>query len=126
MSDDDTPREPIACTLAADAFRERLAWIAELNRSALQNVRRDGARLILTYHPRARGAVSEMVRREQQCCAFLRFELDEGEQELVLAITAPEAASEAFDDLFGAFADLRPDDPPPGRAKLDLSPKVRR
>lgn len=34
--------EPIACTLGAGAYRERLAWIAELNRSALQSVRREG------------------------------------------------------------------------------------
>ncbi|HET9818949.1 MAG TPA: hypothetical protein VFP92_07300 [Rhodanobacteraceae bacterium] len=95
--------EPIACTLDAGAYRERLAWIAELNRSALQGVRREGARLTLTYDPGAIVAVHDMVRREQKCCAFLRFELNEDENKLTLTIAAPESAAYAFDALFDPF-----------------------
>lgn len=88
----EVPTEPIACTLGAGAYQERLAWIAELNRSALQSVQREGARLILAYDPRADERVREMVHREQECCAFLGFELNESEKRLTLIITAPEGA----------------------------------
>ncbi|AGK59729.1 hypothetical protein HYPDE_40303 [Hyphomicrobium denitrificans 1NES1] len=94
---------PIACTLGTGAYQERLVWIAELNRAALQSVRREGARLVLTYDPRAGARIREMVRREQECCAFLALELNEREKSLTLAITAPEAAHDALDALFNPF-----------------------
>lgn len=103
MSDHPPRTAPIACTLDTGAYRERLAWIAELNRSALQRVQREGARLILTYDPQASASVREMVRREQKCCAFLRFELHEDGGALTLAITAPEQAGAALDPLFDPF-----------------------
>lgn len=98
-----TRTEPIACTLGAGAYRERLAWLAELNQSALRHVLREGTQLILCYDLQAAGDVREMVRREQECCAFLDFTLVENERELTLAITAPEAAREALDTVFDPF-----------------------
>ncbi|TAN02449.1 MAG: hypothetical protein EPN36_16815 [Rhodanobacteraceae bacterium] len=103
MKAHESPTEPIACTLDADAHRERRAWIAELNRSALRGVRREGARLILTYDLQACGGVREMVHREQKCCAFLRFELHENENAVTLAITAPDRAGDTLDALFDPF-----------------------
>jgi hypothetical protein len=103
MKTHESREEPIACTLGTGAYRERLAWIGELNRSALQSARREGARLILAYDPRAAVRVREMIRREQECCAFLDFELNEDEKELTLAITAPEAATGTLDALFDPF-----------------------
>ena len=94
---------PIACTLGAGAYQERLAWIAELNRSELQSSRREGARLILTYGPGAGRRIREMMRREHECCAFLGFELNEDEKGLTLVITAPEAAWDALDAVFDPF-----------------------
>lgn len=99
----EVPIEPIACTLGAGAYQERLAWIAELNRSALQSVQREGVRLTLAYDRRVEERVREMVRREQECCAFLCFELNESEKRLTLVITAPEAARDALDGLFDPF-----------------------
>ena len=106
MTPNESPTEPIACTLGASAYRERLAWIAELNRSALQRVRREGARLILAYDPRVAARVREMMRRERECCVFLQFDLNEDEKELTLAITAPEAARDMLDALFDPFLAL--------------------
>jgi hypothetical protein len=103
MKAHEVPTELIACTLGAGAYRERLAWISELNRSALQSVQREGARLILLFDRRAGERVHEMVRREQECCAFLGFELNEGGNGLTLVITAPEAARDALDALFDPF-----------------------
>lgn len=103
MKTDESRREPIACTLGAGAYRERLASIAELNRSALKSVRREGVLLILTYDRQASGAIRELIRSEQECCAFLQFELSENEKELTLAITAPEPARDTLDALFDPF-----------------------
>ena len=97
------PPAPIACTLGAGAYQERLAWIAELNRSALRGAQRQGARLILTYDPRVATRVHEMVRREQECCAFLQFELNEGRSGLMVVITAPEPTRDALDAMFDPF-----------------------
>jgi hypothetical protein len=44
-----------------------------------------------------------MIRREQECCAFLDFELSENEKGLTLAITAPESVRDTVDALFGPF-----------------------
>jgi hypothetical protein len=102
MKTHETRAEPIACTLGPGAYRERLAWITALNRSAVRRVRREGARLVLAYDPVAGSSVREMVRRDQECCAFLDFKLIEDEKELTLVITAPETAREAlavFDPL---------------------------
>ena len=103
MKPHEAPTEPIACTLGAGAYRERLAWITELNRSALQSVQREGARLTLVYDRRAGERVREMVCRERECCAFLGFELNEDGNGLMLVITAPEAARDALDALFDPF-----------------------
>jgi hypothetical protein len=65
MNAQESPAQPIACTLAAGAYQERLAWIDELNQSALRGVHREGARLILAYDLRAAVRVREMIRREQ-------------------------------------------------------------
>jgi len=94
---------PIACTLAGGDYRERLAWIAELNRDALRAQRWDDLRLDLTYTPEAAPRVRDMVRREQACCAFLTFTLREDADATRLTIVAPEAAREGADVLFAPF-----------------------
>jgi hypothetical protein len=44
-----------------------------------------------------------MVAEERTCCAFLSFELHEHPDELLLTISAPEAARDVADELFGHF-----------------------
>ena len=94
---------PIACTLAPEAFKDRLAWIAALNKDALRKYERRDLVLELSYAPEARERVREMVRNEQACCAFLAFELREAGNEIRLTVTAPETAREAADALFEQF-----------------------
>lgn len=103
MNSRDTPDTPIACTLGAGAFEERLTQIAELNRFALKCIRREGERLTLVYDPRAAARVREMVRRERECCAFLKFRLNEDANGPVLVITAPESARDVLDAIFDPF-----------------------
>jgi len=95
--------EPIACTLAPSAYRDRLNWISVLTRDALRNYMRAGLTLELHYAAEARDRVREMVRNEQTCCAFLRFDVHHTANEVVVTITAPEAAREAADSLFEQF-----------------------
>jgi hypothetical protein len=64
---------------------------------------RDGLVLRLRYAARARDLVREMVRREQECCAFLRFDLEEDALAVRLTITAPEEARDTADMLFATF-----------------------
>jgi hypothetical protein len=99
---------PIACTLAPGAFKDRLAWIAALNKDALRKYARRDLVLELSYAREARERVHEMVRNEQACCAFLAFELHEAGNEIRLTVTAPERAREAADALFAQFVASAP------------------
>jgi hypothetical protein len=94
---------PIACTLQPGDHQARLAWIAELAREGLLDVSRDDLRLELKYAASVAGRVREMVRKEQQCCAFLRFDLSDIDEGVRLTITAPERTREVADALFEQF-----------------------
>ena len=99
-----TPDEaPIACTLGAGDFRERLAWIAALNADALRAVRLDGLTLELAYAPQALDRVRQLVRQEQACCAFLTFEVREEAEAIRVRIEAPETVRDAIDAVFAPF-----------------------
>lgn len=100
---------PIACTLTPGDQNERFAWIAALNRTALLRYTRNDLVLTLFYKPRAIGEVRELVQREQSCCAFLSFEIEERLGEIRLAITAPEATREAADLVFEQFVMTAPE-----------------
>lgn len=93
---------PIACTLTPVDYKTRLAWISDL-RDALRSQARRDLELELVYSADAAERVREMVRNEQDCCAFLTFDLDERPDEIRLTIRAPEGAREAVDMLFGQF-----------------------
>jgi hypothetical protein len=101
MTSSKTP--PIGCTLAPGDYYARLAWIAELTRDALLAFERRGFVLELRYALEAAGRVREMVRKEQACCAFLTFDLQETPREIRLTIRAPEDARGAIALLFGQF-----------------------
>lgn len=98
-----TEAQPIACTLAPGAYKDRIAWIGALTRDALLGHERRELVLDLRYAPDARDRVREMVRNEQACCSFLTFDLREEPNGIRLTITAPEAAREAADMLFEQF-----------------------
>jgi hypothetical protein len=94
---------PIACTLQPGSYQERIAWIVELARDGLRGVKREDLRLELRYAPHLASRVREMVGKEQECCAFLNFELTETGEDVRLTITAPERAREVADALFEQF-----------------------
>ena len=80
---------PIACTLTAGNFNDRIAWISELTHDGLRSHEQRGLVLDLRYAPEAAERVREMVSKEQECCAFLTFEMHENHDEIRLTITAP-------------------------------------
>src|SRR5919108_4713274 len=94
---------PIACTLQPGDYRARLEWIAELARDGLLGVSRDDLRLELRYARHVADRVREMVGKEESCCTFLSFELDETDASVRLTITAPERARDVADALFEPF-----------------------
>jgi hypothetical protein len=94
---------PIACTLQPADYRERIKVIAELARDGLLGVNREDLRLHLTYAPTVADRVRQIVRQEQQCCAFLHFEMSEIESGFSLTISAPESARDTAEFLFEQF-----------------------
>jgi hypothetical protein len=98
-----TEPPPIACTLGAGDFKDRVEWIRELSAKSLRGHHRDGLMLDLAYDRCAVADVHEFVRREQACCGFLRFEVREGADAVHSTITAPLEAESVADDLFAHF-----------------------
>jgi hypothetical protein len=94
---------PIARTRQSGSYQERLAWIAVLARDGLHAVNREDLRLELRYAPDVATRVREMVRKEQECCGFLNFDLTETEEDVRLTITAPQRARQVADMLFEQF-----------------------
>ena len=106
-------QQPIACTLTAGDLRDRLAWIAALNRDELRGYDHAGLMLRLRYSPQARQRVAELMRQEQACCAFLTFEMHEEPDAVTLTIKAPEEAQTTVDALFEAFLVAKEPSPQP-------------
>ncbi len=101
MPEDQTPA--IACTLQPGDFKDRLKWIAVLNAKHLIAQSRQGRILTLTFDTAGREAVQELARREQSCCAFLKFDTAEAEDKVTITITAPVDIADALDEVFAPF-----------------------
>jgi hypothetical protein len=111
---------PIACTLTPSDFKERVNWIRDLACESLLHVRREPLALHLIYDTSAADRVSEMVRKEEACCEFLRFDLREAASGIHLTITAPEEAREAANELFAHFTpELARSEVPPSRMQRE-------
>lgn len=95
-----TTAPPVACTLSAGDHSERLKWIAELNGSALLSYRQEGCFLELDYAPTAIESVRRFIRQEQECCAFLRFDLKETSLALRVTVEAPKDTPDAAAAIF--------------------------
>lgn len=94
---------PIACTLTPDAHAARTTSIAELNRAFLRAHHREERALTLVYAPDAAARVRELVRRERECCAFLRFDVAEASGSVTLRVEVPAEADEAAGALLAPF-----------------------
>lgn len=103
-STDEKADTPIACTLDASDFKARTGQIEELASRHLRDVVRGPLSIELTYAPEALPELRDLVQKEQECCAFLDFDLRDDRDAVRLKITAPERARDAVDTLFAHFA----------------------
>jgi hypothetical protein len=95
---------PIACTLTPGAMADRGEWLRRLgNESLIAGERRDGG-MDLRFDASAEDEVRKWVRAEEECCAFLSFELDRAGDELRLAVAGPPGAEPVLDGLLAALS----------------------
>lgn len=96
---------PIACSLNASEFPERLAEMADLGRAALIDARTEPTRAQLRFAAGAgvRARVEAIVAAESQCCAFLTMRVSDERDTVVLTIDAPEDAELVLAELVDAF-----------------------
>ena len=99
---------PVACTLSAGAYKDRLAQIAALARDALRSYESNALTLTLRYDAAVAERVRQMVRREQECCAFLRFVVREEAEEIVVTVSGTEEARIAAETMFEQFVTPAP------------------
>lgn len=93
----------VACALPASDRAARIAWIKQLNAMALDTYQRDGQRLRLRYRPAAAALARELVRRERECCPFLRFSTEEDDDAFVVIIDVPADLGTTADNLFSPY-----------------------
>ncbi|OBI28334.1 hypothetical protein [Mycobacterium sp. E2238] len=97
------PENYVACALTASDYAARIAWIEQLSATALDSYQREGHRIRLRYRPAAAAQARELVRRERQCCPFLKFSTEERDDAVVVTIDAPADLGAAADDLFAPY-----------------------
>ena len=94
---------PIACTLTPAGMTDRAEWLQRLGSRSLRSAERIDGRLDLRFDPAAEPEVREWIAAEQECCAFLSFEIEPGERELRLAIGGPPGSAPVLDGLLTAL-----------------------
>ena len=94
--------QPIACTLTADAFRDRTEALAALAARALRERAPipGGERLTFLGDAVAERELRAAVDAERTCCAFLDLELRRDGDRLVLDVTGPADARPLITELF--------------------------
>jgi len=111
------PNAPMACTLGPQDIQQRFAAIRELAHRALLSHEQVGLTLRLRYAAAAAADLERLVALEQDCCAFLRFDLQRHADEVGLDITALDEAGEFAPLLYAHFV---------GDAKVALAPQAER
>lgn len=93
---------PIACSLDPASLTARREEIRALGTS-FRGRSDEGGEVVLRFDPGARATVSDLVRRELECCPFFAFDLADAEGELRLRVRAPAEAGPVLEDFVGAF-----------------------
>jgi hypothetical protein len=93
----------LACHLDTASYQERARRFAHLNRGFLVESRRVDLGLELTYSLSAIVELRNLVRLEEECCPFLRFQLELAESSIKLSVTVPETARTSADLLLEPF-----------------------
>lgn len=108
-----TETGPFACSLDAEAARDRLARIDAIGRRALLSREERGGVHLLRFaaDSQTKAGLAEIVSAEQRCCPFLDLTLREEGDALVLAIGAEPETQPVATMLAEAFepSDRRPE-----------------
>lgn len=93
---------PIACTLTTDRYRGRIDDLAELAARGLRSREptAEGERLTFADTPELERDLRAAIAAEAECCAFLRMDLQRGDDGLVLDIAGPPDARPVIAALF--------------------------
>lgn len=100
------PDLPIACTLSPAGMTARLALIDALATDGLldRTPTASGLRVRLRDTPDIEQRTRQLIEAESACCAFLAFNLDREDDDLVLDISGPPNARPVIDMFFAAEA----------------------
>jgi hypothetical protein len=98
---------PIACTLNAGEGAARVEQWRLLGRRAQLGAEFSEGTLAVTYRESALAELTELVRAERSCCAFLDWSLEESGGNAVLLIRGGEGAEPELNRLAGVFGALR-------------------
>ena len=92
----------MACTLSAADMEARLTELRALAEDGLVSNVMSGGSAVLRFRPdpAIRRRVEAAVAAESECCPFLDFDLEHGEDATALTITAPDGAAEALAGVF--------------------------
>lgn len=93
---------PIACSLSAESYKDRIAAMRRLASRALTD-RADipgGEVLTFAAGDGVESRLRELVAAESRCCAFLRFDLTHEADALSLVVTGPDDARVIIGELF--------------------------
>ena len=93
---------PIACSLGAGDYEERVQQLGELSAHTLLSRQPivDGERLRFTDSPGTEEALRAAIEAEASCCSFLTMTLKRSRDGLVLDVTGPELARPIIAELF--------------------------
>ncbi|MDP8910065.1 MAG: hypothetical protein M3N47_13340 [Chloroflexota bacterium] len=94
--------QPIACTLTSDQKRDRMSLIGTLASDALVGHEPidGGVRARFRNDPGIERRVRDLAAAEAQCCAFLRFDVDNDASAVLLDITGSPQAQPAIRAMF--------------------------
>ena len=93
---------PIACSLTAADYRQRVADAGQVARDALRERQPidGGGRLTFEDTTDVRRRLEAFVAAESSCCPFLTMSLTSTAGRLVLDVTGPELAAPIIEELF--------------------------
>jgi hypothetical protein len=93
---------PIACSLTAAGYRQRVADTGQVARDALLERRPIGGGARLSFEETAdiRRRLEAFIAAESTCCPFLTMSLESNGDRLVLDVTGPELAAPIIEELF--------------------------
>lgn len=93
----------VACSLGSADYQARRQRFADLNRQFLLGKLQYDLSLELTYSSNAAPELRDLLRLEEECCPFLRFQFEPSPNSIKLSITVPESARDSADALLEPF-----------------------